>query len=408
MPMRSLLLTVVFMLVTTTSAANATANAPISVPPPTKVQCIDNVRATIGEPNQQLTVCLFVDIEKRLSVAAVDKNDLSYDHASLTVSSALSILANPDVSILHPVLLKSAGEGLEQLRLQELEDIKQRDFKSPFNESSMVSLNPGAIGRLIDKSNALIRLGYLDLALDTVKQVMAKFEAKLLEKKGKALSDEQQWRWLSFRTTYLRLVMAKGDAESAISGYRDLIGDNLIIPKYRTNAKVNLAAFLAESGRFKEAKALIDEAKAEFDLQTETYDHYKLSGSERHFAWIQACALHGLDRANEAKPLIALVLASPEKPVDFYADIYSTSSIERRMYNCMGDVERMVSFVKSQPNHPLYGQMSNLYLQPALTLTNARQNAFLRKVQAHPEMVAKAKSAVILPLSLTPALNRWQ
>lgn len=387
------------------TAWSASAEAKTSPAPP-KIECLGNARVAATPADPAYWFCLHHDDEGRLNVAVVDKDSLDYGHTRMTVAYALAILSNPDASALHPVILSEAGADLARLRSADLADLKRHDYKSDFSEASLVSLNPGAIGRLIDKAKALRQLGYGELARTSVEKVLASFEEKL--KPGKPLSDEKQWRWMSLRLSYSSILRESGDFDRVIANYRALANDERIMAKYRTNAKVNLAATLAETGRYAEALATIDEAKAEFASYQDDGYHYNLAGSNRHFDWIRACALIGLDRKAEAEPLIAAVLASPENPVDEYADIYSTSSIERRLYACTGDVERMAAFVQRSPSHPLYGQFGYLYLQPGLNFRLERDNAFLKAVQARPELKDLAEQMVLLPPSAIPALNGWR
>jgi tetratricopeptide (TPR) repeat protein len=384
-------------------AENPLPAAPPPTPAPFKVNCIDDVRIGAG---QGYWFCLYVHDEKRLNVA-LGSGGMAIEAGPLSVSSALSILANPVAAKLHPVILDYAGDGLEKLRSEGLKDIRARDFKTPFNQNSLVSLNPGVIGRLIDKSRALIQLGYRDEAMKAFTDVLSGFDKKVEARDGDALSDEMQWRWFSLRQSYAGLLVTNGDPEAGIAAFATLAADDRIQSRYRTNAKVNLAAHMAENGQYASALKVIDAAKAEFDGRPETAVSYKLGGSDRHFAWIRACALTGLGRSDEAKPLINLVLASPEKPAEYWADIYATSSIERRLYSCMGDVDRMVAFLKKGGTHPLYGSYATLYLQPGIKFLLPRQDAFLKQVQAHPDMKAMLDDIQILPDSVLAALNRW-
>jgi tetratricopeptide (TPR) repeat protein len=375
-------------------------------PAPFKVQCLDDVRLDMNDGYGSYWYCLYFDSDQRLSVGLVDDQDMMFDGAKITINTALYLLANPNAVALHPVLLNAAGDGLEKLRAAELAEVRRRDYRSEYTESSLVALNRGAIGRLIDKTRALKSLGYQAEAIASVAKVLTAFEKKL--KPGKKLSEDKQWQWMSLRSSYNGMMVSSGAIKQGLAGYKALATDTRIIPDYRTNAKVNLAALLAENGQYEEALSWIDEALAEFTAQQEDWENYKLSGSDRHFAWIRACALVGLGREKEAKPLIDLVLASPENPVDIYADVYSTSSIERRLYSCTGDVERMVAFVKKGYNHPLFGHFAYLYLQPELNFQLPHHDAFLKKVRAHPDLKALAAEMVPVPASVVPALNNWR
>jgi tetratricopeptide (TPR) repeat protein len=372
------------------------------------IKCIDDAKLSLGGEFESFHYCFFRNQNGRLRLTAVDQQNLAIYDGSLSVDAALAILANPAASILHKTLLNEAGEGLEKLRIEELNALKDSSYRSEFSQNSLVALNPGAIGKMIDKSKAFSRLGYRDLAISSHEKLLAAYDQKIEKRKGKPLSMDDQWEWFSLRSSYLNVRMANGDVDQAIAGYELLAKDGRIYSEYRINAKVNLAAGYAEQGQFADALNMINEAKREFDGFQEDPQDYKLTGSDRHFAWIKACALHGLGKSEEAKPLISFVLSAPEKPVDQYADVYFTSSIERRLYACMGDVDRMADSFYGLKISPLYGHPASLVLQPELVTTKPGYNAYLKKLREHPKMKAAASSFIILPSTLISALNGWK
>jgi tetratricopeptide (TPR) repeat protein len=373
-----------------------------------KVECIDQAKLNAGAGFEDYDYCFFRNDDRRLRLVAIDKQNIAVYDGSLSIDSALAILANPNAAALHKTLLREAGNGLEKLRVEELNALKDSAYRSEFNQNALVSLNPGSIGKLIDKSKAFSRLGYPDLAISMHEKLLATYDDKISKRKGKPLSLDDQWEWFSLRSSYLGVRMGRGEVDGALAGYQMLAKDERIYARYRTNAKVNLAAHYAELGRFDAALKMIDEAKREFDAGQEDFNNYKLTGSDRHFAWIKACALHGLGKTDDAKPFIAIVLSAPEKPVDQFADIYATSSIERRLYACMGDVERMAELISRGTPNALYGNSSSLILQPELVTAKPRYNAFLKKLREHPKMKATAEQFTPLSSALIPALNSWK
>jgi tetratricopeptide (TPR) repeat protein len=251
----------------------------------------------------------------------------------------------------------------------------------------------------------LAKIGYVDEAVASYQPTIEKLAKEA--SKGNGLSRDEQWQLFSLLANGNGLRISDGGINEGLAAMRALAKDERIWSEYRTNVKVNLAAYLAENGDFAEALTTIEEAYAEWSGDQD-WSNYKLGGSERHFSWIKGCALSGLGRVDDAKPYIDAVLSYPEKPYDAYADIYSTSSIEQRLYICLGDTDRYADMLLRYPNNLLYGSAASLVLQPALGSRKPRQNAFWAKLRENPKMKALADQYLILPDSVTPALNGWR
>lgn len=374
------------------------------------VDCLQG--QTIQEKSSEfaLRFCLYRDDRDRLTLAAVDSQNYLVDQVAINTSLALTLLANPNAKPLHQPLLAEAGSGLEKLRAEQVAAVKKKQFYLDNNQNSLIPLNSKQIGEFIATTGELTKLGFDEQALAAFAPLFDKFEKKdaARAKDGRMMSLDDQWQWFSLRSTYNNILMNRGNYEKGLPRYRALVVDPRMRPEYRLNAKVNIAAYLAEDRQYEEALKTIEEAYAEWLAPRSDARDYKLGGSDRHFSWIKACALSGLGKVSEAQPYIDAVLAYPEKPYDPYADIYATSSIEQRMNICLRDVDRYAAMLNKYPSSFLFGSPVALVLQPGANRKKVHQNEFFARLREHPSMKAKADEYLLLPDALLPALNGWR
>ncbi len=397
----AVLLTAIILYLQTTAFAQ-------TVPPPKiAVSCLEDARASVSWSGSEWRYCLHRNTEKRLHIALISDQNFILRSDPVNIDMALSLLVSSSAKPLHQALLNAAGPDLEILRLEQLKELQNSNYASGFNENSLISLNPGGLGKLIDKATILARLGFVDQALNAYQKPLLAFEKSAEKLNGKPLPDEKQWQWLSLRMAHNTQLIYAGREVEGFAGYKKIIGDNRLSASNRINAKVNLAAFLAEYGQFSEALKWINEASREFDGQINTVDRYKLSGSNRHFAWIKACALNGLGKSEEAKAYIAVVTQAVERPIDPHASVYSTSRIENRLFACIGDADAMANELINRNAHPLLEPSGALFAQPGKKTHNERYNKFREKLLKHPIIQQIAKKSVALPPSALPALNQW-
>jgi tetratricopeptide (TPR) repeat protein len=374
------------------------------------VDCLQN--RAIQEKSSEFAprFCLHRNVQNRLTLAAIDSQNILLDHVVINTSLALTLLTNPNAKPLHDALLAEAGGGLEKLRAEELQAVKKKDFNLQGNQNSLIPLNSNRIGAFIVTVGELSKLGYVEQALAGFAPLLDKYEKKDAEraKEGRMLSLDDQWQWFSLRSTYNNILMNRGDYEKGMPLYYALAADPRMRSEYRLNAKVNIAAYLAENRQYEEALKTIEEAYTQFNgTRTDPRD-FKLGGSDRHFSWIKACALNGLGKVDEAQPYIDAVLAHPEKPYEPYTDIFATSSIEQRMNICLRNVDRYAAMLNKYPSTFLFGSPVSLALQPGADRKKVHQNEFFARLREHPAMKAKADEYLLLSDDLLPALNGWR
>jgi tetratricopeptide (TPR) repeat protein len=171
---------------------------------------------------------------------------------------------------------------------------------------------------------------------------------------------------------------------------------------YRTNIDINRAAFLAESGRYAEALKLHDQAIEDFGKSG-----YELAGGLRQFAWIRACALHGLGRAEDAAKAMAATKVGGDVQFHRGAILPPAAEVRLRGYRCLRDKDGLVEEVVAvaRQDYPIDGW---------LTLLQAGRNgkepdAFWQSIRADPRVTAAYGARLRqLPPELIPALNAWR
>jgi tetratricopeptide (TPR) repeat protein len=146
------------------------------------------------------------------------------------------------------------------------------------------------------------------------------------------------------------LVAQREGASAGADHLKDLIARYPIDAQYRTNTDINLAAILAEAGRYDEALAIIEPLFAGFNPDPNDPDNYEIAGSVREFSWIMACALKGTQGAAAAGPFVTVVNSFRTEPVDQYLSATKTNAeIQLRMYKCLNDPEGFAATLRRNP-----------------------------------------------------------
>ena len=171
---------------------------------------------------------------------------------------------------------------------------------------------------------------------------------------------------------------------------------------YVLNLQINRAAYLAQSGRFKEALDAIDAAGAAYA----TSGSGKVRGSDRNFAWVRACALNGLGRRDEAAADFVRFGEAQTRPGRRVV-LQRDESIRIRGYLCMGDEDALArELIAAAP--PL-ASGALLMLQPHQS--DERYGELGRRaiaaVRLNPGVAAAYQHRRELPPIFRPALNNW-
>lgn len=200
------------------------------------------------------------------------------------------------------------------------------------------------------------------------------------------------------------LVAQREGASAGADHLKDLIARYPIDEQYRTNTDINLAAILAEAGRYDEALAIIGPLFAGFNPDPNDPDKYEIAGSVREFSWIMACALKGTGSEAAAGPFVTVVNSYRQQPVDQYISATkSNAEIQLRMYKCLGDPEGYAATLRRNPPGFLASSWIELQEQGRAITGTRMFSAEVRRGFAQ-EWSDKYRQ---LPDSYTPALQAW-
>lgn len=316
---------------------------------------------------------------------------------------ALMFLADRRVEGLWPAILDWAGAGLERLRDRNIAAAEAAasagDYVSP--ESTTTSaVRPHTRAQII-AANRLADAGRFAEAI-------AKLEAERGARPDRSGWGRDEWSVLTIRLAAfqwrlngLEAALKTLDAGKAALGKGD---------GYGLNIDVTRAAFLVEQGRFADALAAIVPAHAEFLKFSGSRggkNGDKVAGSDRQFAWIRACALHGLGRIEEADKVAASFLITNE-PRDTHFIISPNAAIRYRYARCIRDVPAAAQNLVRGLESTLVGGEAFRVLQPGY-LDPDVDDDFLAKLRADPDINrALAGRLRALPADLMPALNHWR
>ncbi|HEY0149810.1 MAG TPA: tetratricopeptide repeat protein [Allosphingosinicella sp.] len=317
-------------------------------------------------------------------------------HPLTAPAEILLLLADKKVAFLWPALREWAGPSLERLRSNLLNSARlgyeQRQAVFFANDTGQSILRPRARA-VAQYARALERTGNIENALE------------VLRREGAALNLKKSWdraEYSIFGVQAAGVLHNSGQSDAAlreVSKALSVLGSS----RYADNLAITRAAILTESGRYAEGLEAIDKL---WDRHRKRGDE-KVAGSERQFAWIRACALHGLGRVAEAKAGFPDLEARPD-PVDEDWIVPSNASIETRALQCFGDVEGLVRLSVTQLESGGLMPYILLALQPHFQVPNDVRKVW-EQVRADSRVIAAAKDRFQpLPANLAPALAGWR
>jgi tetratricopeptide (TPR) repeat protein len=378
---------------------------PMPVPrAPVAGPCARAGQARVAVDDGSISFCI-TRIEGRPALVAVAATGQQIGRAAeLELPTALAMLADTRLEPLWPEVEAILGEGGAALRDAQLARGREayrrgRATSLSRTRATMESMNGADSRATLDMARVLDAAGQLDEAL-------ALLDAELPQpREGEGrISDERQYDRLSNRLRYAQLLYNNRRHGDALAPLETLENDPLIAPDYRVNATVNRAAFLAELGRGPEALAAIDRAGAVFGSPT---DAYRIEGSGRQFAWIRACALHLMGRADESAAAMAVVDSAPERFSGNWATVPTTSSIGFRAALCLGDVNRVADLLGDVGSYGYpypYATIVQEGWQPSLPTSRQLVAAAVERLRAR----GVALPVRSLPESYRLALANWQ
>ncbi|WP_252257819.1 hypothetical protein [Erythrobacter aurantius] len=282
----------------------------------------------VGDPLENLRTSFDTNGQFAVTTVCVDEFKFGLAYEIRSVSEALTFLALREAEPVWSVAEAKWGSDLGKLRA----DLRNAALSGE-SETAFRQITSGQTDKVRGAAYELAKIGYFEEALG------------LLEAEAARLGTERMLlrRRLDFERVLVALASAtiishaSGDAEAAAQ-LGAFIAATPDTNQHLLNAKINRAAFLAESGQYREAVELLEPAYREFRAFQEDARNYKISGSDREFAWILACAHLGLGRTLDAQPYLEIVNSAEETPKDQYLPQTKPSSvIKLRLAACTND-----------------------------------------------------------------------
>jgi hypothetical protein len=308
----------------------------------------------------------------------------------------LLLLADRKVEFLWPAITQWAGPSLERLKSNLLASAKGGyDRQRPVffaNESGQSILRPPA--RAVSQyARILQRTGDHSGAV------------ALLRREALALNLKKGWGRTEYSILWTQLVGVLHNSNQSDAALAELSTGLAALgsSQYADNLAITRAAVLTESGRYAEGLRAVNKVWDQYRKRGDA----KVAGSERQFAWIRACALHGLGRIAEAKAAFPDLEARPD-PVDKDWVVPTNASIQSRAMQCTGDVEGLVRLTVAELESGRLLPAILLVLQPDYEVQEGVRSVWA-KVRADPRVIAAAKGRIrLLPHEYAPALRGWR
>jgi len=313
-------------------------------------------------------------------------------------NDALAVLADERLRFTWPALLSWAGGDLGLLRDQSL--VRAR---TGFEAGLPGTIAKGQaerwsgtwqLGAKLQYARALRQTGHRTEAAATLRR-----EIGNLSHTEKAAYDRV------FLTMRLAGMVFDTDAASAVGLLEQLIADPATSADQRVDAEVNLAQYLVRSGDYTRTLPLIDKVWTEFS-QSDPKDQesQKLPDSEAQFAWIKACALHGLGRKADAYQLMSFIGAVSATT----SEIPIPSQARLRGFTCMKDANALAKEFANQLRSAPPGADLFRELQPE-SQGYAPDRDIVAAALLVPDLAQAVTTQVhFLSGSLTPALREWR
>lgn len=358
-----------------------------------RAQCGNDIPSFVSSEGEGIRISFDTRGSFAMVTVCIDEYKVAASREIVSLDEALTFVALRDAEALWPQAEAKWGYDMARLRAD------LRALATTTKEKTEIGrLMSGKTDVIRARAFALARIGYHEEALGLLDVELTRLSTgRLVRRKG--LDFERVMTGIGTASV---MAQYRGDAAGAASlkAFLDRVpSDN----RFLVNTEINLAAHLVESGQYREALELLEPAYAEFRALQGDTKSYKIGGSDREFAWILACAHHGL-QSGEASPYIRIVNSAEEVPQDQYLDTTKRSSmIKLRMAACMNDQDTYFDLMFS----PAFGTMSGIW--GAVQSPRKSSDFFLSEDwDLHPAVKEKYLARYrILPDSYADALNAW-
>ena len=333
--------------------------------------------------------------EFAVTTVCLDEFEFGLAYEIRSVAEALTFLALREAEPVWPVAEEKWGSDLGRLRGDIRKAALSGESETPFRR-----ITNGQTDKIRAAAYELAKIGYFEEALG------------LLDKEAERLGTARMLRRRSLDFERVMVALARATIISHASGdaaaAAQLGAFIAAAPgesQHLLNAQINRAAFLAESGQYREAVDLLEPAYRDFRALQEDWQTYKIGGADREFAWILACGHLGLGNVTEAQPYIEIVNSAEETPEDQYLPQTQRSSvIKLRLAACTNDQDEYFDVLFSG----VFARLTGVWSQ--LQASRGSLEFHFRPDWEMPEDVRERYLATyrILPESYSDALAGWK
>lgn len=368
---------------------------PVVVPVPVIAGC--TLSATVPIPDSDWGMCVLKRGDWIYTRNVNFKTGASDSIQPVEHGLLFAMLASTRLELLWPQLIDFVGADGERLR-----SALRRRAQATLNGAGVrpregVPLDNfvgGSVLATIQAAEFYSQAGDIKAARTLIAGKRSEVEALGFE------SEAMQFSWVSLLLRLAKLEVIHGFPENAIALYQQIEANPGIALDIKANGRVNHAALLAETGRGREALAMLEQAEAASGTAS-----YQVTGSNRQFAWIRACALTLLGDRKGAAKAIKVIRAAPQELRGTRGQIASTETIEARMAYCMGDDEALARLSRNPLGYlvdpaALIMQRSRSTVRPGNFATN-------RRVEQRYARSGYVPAVRQIPAGLVPAMNYW-
>lgn len=381
-------------------AKNRAESLLTSIPPEQKSLCDGLTFVPVTYGGRDFVICLKSKPNDELEYIISDAIGFDIVQVPMTIALAKMIITNKLYRPLHKQIMEWGGVGFEKMRIRTAE----KAFPQSIGSNNLLSMQSGNNSITLSKNKDFRELGYIDRALALLNPVLARYPGT-----KKRLSGSAQWEWTSFTLAKAGTLMRQGRLDEVVLLYKDFESQPLIAQDLKANTSVNLAAYLAEAGRYEEALSALDLAETAHGAAVPSYDNVKISGSDREFMWIRACALHGMGKRDEAKLLTDKLYVMPDQAASYLASMTPTSFIKLRLAFCIEDSDALASLVQQShiKNSPL-PSYATVFLQQGYQFDYVDRSALLQRVRDDPRLRDVLAQVEQVAPEQMPAINVWR
>lgn len=314
-----------------------------------------------------------------------------------SISEALSFMALREAEALWPMAEAKWGNDLGTLRA----DLRRAALMRK-SSTAYATLMRGRTDSVRAMAYDLANIGYYDEATTALDEEAARLNTGRIARNRRF--DFERVMVAIARATVVS--KAQGDAAGA-AVLKAFLASTPATNTHLLNAKINMAALLAESGQHHEALSVIEPAYQEFRGFQEDSSGYKIGGSDREFAWILACSNIALGNVQAATDYVAIVDTAQETPADrFLPRTKPSSMIKLRLAACTDNQEEYLNVLFGGTFARLSGAWADLqapggsfefYSLGSWKLPEEREQQYLAKYRMLPESYSAALSGWTAP-----------